>query len=195
MKKLVVGFLAMISLALTACPGGNSGNNNNGNVIAETPIDPRCLNGTTYCPQYNYNQYRQYGWMAYPHYYYNGYAATGAFCSCPSGYTPTYHSSWGLGCVSNSYASSLFNYAVYWNTYAYFGNYAYGTVSSPVYSNNSSNIPQVSNISNANYGTSCNYGNNLSQTCFVNQANSCGINARCAPTASGSPIGLCISTF
>lgn len=182
-------------MALTACPGQKGGDNPS-TVTAQgtTPLNPRCLDGSTYCPQYNYNSYQQYGWMAYPNYYY-GTASNGSFCNCPAGYSPSYNPSWGLGCLSNAYGSSLTNYLVYWNTNSYFGytySYAHAT---PVYSNNSVNIGQVSNMQGGNYTAQCTSTNNLSQACFINQANSCPSNSRCAPTASGSPIGVCISSL
>lgn len=191
MKKTLLGLMTLMSLALTACPGTNSGNNSNTvTTQATTPLDPRCLNGTTYCPQQNYNSYYMYGWMAYPQYYYNGISSNGYFCSCPSGYSPTYNPSWGLGCLASSYLAPFQSFTVVYNTWSYYGypyTYAY---TAPVYTNNNVNIPQVSNMQGGDYAASCNM-TTLTQSCFVNQANSCGGTNRCVPTVSGSPIGIC----
>lgn len=196
MKKALLGFITLMSLALTACPGSNSGNNSN-NVVANnqatTPLDPKCLNGSTYCPQYYYNNYNYYGWMAYPVYYYGNTISNGYFCDCPTGYSPVYNPSWGFGCVSSNYLNPFMNFTVVYNTWSYYGySFSYG-YTAPVYSNNGVNISQFSNMQGGNYARTCTQ--TLPQSCVVNQANSCGGANRCVPTVSGSPIGICTTSL
>lgn len=178
MKRWLVTFLVM-PLILVACA-----DKKNGNDVATVPPPTTCMNGSTYCNSnmYGYNN----GYAAYPYnpYYYNmntiwaqgGYY--GNFCNCPPGHRPVYNGQYGLGCVAIAQFQPVAYGAVYWGWGA----------------NNSQwvNMPQISN--SQGYPTNRNSCfQNVAQSCFVDQANSCGTGATCQTTGGGSRLGICVS--
>ncbi|HEX7672890.1 MAG TPA: hypothetical protein VF412_01895 [Bdellovibrio sp.] len=185
MKRLV--FL-VFALFVAAC-GGNGGGTNNS--IAVTPTDMGCLNGSTTCNTAAYGTYGN-GWTTYnlPYgnvaYNYSTYFNQYGLCGCPVGYTPAYNGTMGLGCVSSQYLQPYFNTAIYMN----FGGSAYGYGYGGAYGA-SINLPQVSNIPGAaNQGTCA---RNVTQSCLINQAGSCGVGATCQQVIAGSGLGVCVN--
>lgn len=181
MKKLV---LVISTLFMMAC-----GEQNNGGAAppVTTPIsNMNCLNGTTYCNNDVYGQYN--GWAAYPGLYthpydYSNYFYQHGFCHCPGGYTPSYNGTYGLGCVSNQILQPYTGYFVYW----YWGTGAYA-VSAP---QTTINYPQYSNIPGAsNSAAAC--SRTLTQSCLLDQGNTCGAGATCRQTIHGSNLGVCV---
>jgi hypothetical protein len=207
MKKLVY---VLFALFITACGGSNSGSG--GGKVATTPLDTRCLDGSAYCNSSVYNQYNQYGFSSYPGYYGYGnnlsYYSRVGFCNCPAGSIPVYNQWSGLGCVQNTFIRPFAGFQLYWNFgvgagygsgYGY-GNYGYGSGwgYNQGYQNNWQQISNTTgygyNNYNSGYGGSCSNGNigNLTQSCLVDRANSCGNGGTCRPTGGGSRLGICV---
>lgn len=157
----------VIPFLLAAC------SNDNGfeKAIATVPPPTNCMNGQAYCNSYMYGQY--YGYAAYP--YSPNYS--GNFCDCPVGYRPVYNGITGLGCVSAAVFQPFAYGAVYWGWGA----------------NNNQwvNVPQVSNTQGYPSNNSC--YQNVAQSCFVDQYNTCSNGAICQPTSGGSKIGVCVN--
>lgn len=181
MKRLV---FIIFTLFVMACQPNNDGNG--GNTQVTTPLNMSCLNGSAYC---NSNQYAQYyGWMPYPGLYnyaydYTSYFNQYGFCNCPSGYAPVYNGSFGLGCVNTQilepYVGFTFNWQ--WGTWSY-------TTAAP---QTTINYPQYSNIPGAsNSAYSC--SRTLTQSCLLDQGNTCGTGATCRQVISGSNLGVCV---
>ncbi|MNJ99747.1 hypothetical protein D3C87_175280 [compost metagenome] len=191
MKKVVFAIFALFVAACDGGGGGGNSNNNYGGQIATTPLDNRCFNGQMNCNSGVYNQFYQYGWMAYPGFQY-GYNYTNYFnqygvCNCPVGTLPTYNSYAGLGCVRQEYLNPFMGFSFYWQVgWGGYGSYGYSHPMNdyPV------NINQISNVSG--YPNNGNCQQNLIQSCYANQANSCGTGATCRITAAGSGLGICV---
>lgn len=180
MKSWIFTFL-VLPLMFVACAEKNDG----GSQVATVPPPTTCVDGSTYC---NSNQYvGNQGFSAYPYnpYYYNmnyswggnaGYV--GNFCNCPYGTRPVYNGQFGLGCVSNSSFQAYAGGAAYWG---------YGA-------NNNQwvNIPQISNSQGYPQQQGGCY-QNVAQSCFVDQLNSCGAGRVCQTTGGGSRLGICVA--
>lgn len=178
MKRLIY---FIVALFVTACqPGDNGGNNN----IAITPLTLNCINGMAYC---NNNMYTQYnGWMPYPGLYNYPYNYTNhfnqyGFCNCPGGYIPTYNGSYGLGCVNAQLLQPYAGYYFYWQ-FGMGGGYAAPQATI--------NYPQYSNVPGASNNGQC--SGTLTQSCLLDQVNSCGAGATCRQVISGSNLGVCV---
>lgn len=175
--------LVLMPLLFVACADKNGGSDA---TIATVPPPATCMDGSTLC---NANQYGAYpGFSAYPYnpYYYNmnyawgGYANgyVGNFCNCPVGTRPVYNGQYGLGCVANTTFQAYAGGAVYWG---------YGA-------NNNQwvNIPQISNSQGYPQGSNGCF-QNVAQSCFVDQMNSCGAGLVCQTTGGGSRLGICVA--
>lgn len=190
--KFAIFLSALTSVAtlFTAC-GSNGGNNSTPNgPAAVAPLDTRCMNGTANCWNTGYSNYSGWTNYQYPYGTYNGYNylnyfSTNGFCGCPAGYSPAYNNSMGLGCVSNQSLLPIYNYAIYFNFRMGYSGW--------VQNGASINIPQVSNISNTTYQGQC--LNQISQSCFVNQPNSCMAGATCRQVNTSSNLGICINPY
>lgn len=181
MKRLI---LFIFPLFVMACQGNNGGNNNN---VAVTPLNLNCINGVSYCNNNMYSQ--QYGWVPYPGLYnypynYTNYFNQYGFCNCPGGYLPTYNGSFGLGCVN---AQLLQPYAGFYGYWQFGLGTAYPTYSAP---QATINFPQFSNIPGASSSGTC--SGSLTQSCILNQLNSCGVGLICRQVISGSNLGVCV---
>ncbi|HEY8271225.1 MAG TPA: hypothetical protein VIG33_10090 [Pseudobdellovibrionaceae bacterium] len=185
MKSSTLNYLliSLFTLSLFVACADQHSNNNNGapTNIATVPPPANCVNGTAYC---NSNQYiGNPGFSAYPnnpYYYTNRYAWNqggyyGNFCDCPNGSRPVYNGQFGLGCVAISSFQSYTGNAVYWGLGA----------------NNNQwvNIPQISN--SHGYPQNGCY-QQVMQSCFIDQANSCGVGLTCQTTGGASRLGICV---
>lgn len=195
------------ALLITACQndsGGGGGGTVTATTTTTTPLT-QCIDGSAYCDNRIYSQTP--GWMPYPgmygyaYNYISGFSRSG-FCDCPRGYAPVYNSTYGLGCIQSRLLQPFAGYYMYWqidissnwstgwgyNDPAYF--YGYGYTSAPTYPNN---YPQYSNIPAGTYpgygGGSC--SRNLTQSCLLNQANTCSNGATCRQVMYGSNLGVC----
>ncbi|MDG0815576.1 hypothetical protein [Bdellovibrio svalbardensis] len=182
MKRLVFIIFALF-VAACADKGGGGGSN----TIAVTPTDMGCINGSTVCNTGAYANYN--GWTTYSlpygstQYNYSNYFNQYGFCGCPQGYSPAYNGSMGLGCISNQYLQPVYNYTVFMIFGSSFTGWGGG--------GSVNNQPQVSNIPGSpNQGT-CN--RNLTQSCLLDQANSCSTGATCRQVISGSNLGVCVN--
>jgi hypothetical protein len=180
-------FLALIVMPLVFVACADKGGEDS--KVATVPPPTNCIDGSTYC---NSNLYRQNaGYAAYPQnpYYYNpatswsrfygnsgGYM--GSFCNCPVGTRPVYNGQYGLGCVSTTQFNTVAYGAVYWGWGAD--------------NNQWVNIPQVSNTQGYPSGNGSCF-QNVAQSCFVDQLNTCGPGATCQTTGGGSRLGICVS--
>ncbi len=207
----------ILALFVAACQNNDGGGGGTTTTTVTTPLT-NCIDGTSYCNNSAYAQNQ--GWMAYPGMYgyaynYMNYFTQNGFCNCPAGYNPTYNSSYGLGCVQTRLLQPYSGYYMYWQLgagatwssgwgyanagYGYNSGYGYGYnngyydggyYSAPTYPNN---YPQYSNIPNGSYGGnnggSC--SRNLTQSCLINQANTCSNGATCRQVVSGSNLGVC----
>ncbi len=194
MKTLLVMYVALVFLALSACKPkaeeqqakvpalpGNC-------VVNQANCQTGLYNSPGYAP-YNYNNnygnnvygggYYAYGYSS--GYQYGGYT-NGPFqylnnsaylCNCQSGYVPTYNSYAGLGCVQSSG-----------------NNYAYAYFSWGANNNQWTNIPQVSNYQG--YSNSGCY-NGVVQSCLVDQPSTCSVGYSCRADSASSRLGLCLS--
>ncbi|MCK6597571.1 MAG: hypothetical protein L6Q37_04340 [Bdellovibrionaceae bacterium] len=160
-------------------------NNNSSNTAAPPVPSNQCLTGTVYnnggCSNQVYANYNQYGFMPYPYgntLYNNGYYGNSyvPYCNCPSGYRPVYNGSIGMGCVASPYFSPIAIGANYWSVTP--NNYQIV------------NWNQVSSNGNT-VGGYTNCYQNLAQSCFIDQINSCGSGYICRATAVGSRLGIC----
>ena len=181
MKRLVYAFFALF---VVACGGGGGGSNST--TVAVTPYN--CMAGTTVCNSSAYGGYS--GWTTYSlpygtNYNYSNYFASYGFCGCPAGYFPSYNNSMGLGCVSNQYLQPLLNSAVYMNYNGSSWSNAWG-------SPGQINIPQVSNIPGS-YQGACQ--RNITQSCLLDQTNSCSAGATCQQVLAGSDLGVCVNPY
>lgn len=180
MKKLftLLAVFAVPALVMVACGKKDNG----GSDAATTPLTTTCFNGTA-CNPAIYNQYQQYGFMAYPYAYaypYYGYNYPtnnpGCFNGCGNGYFPVYNNVAGLGCVNSRVIQPVATWVGYY--YLTPGNTQW------------TNIPQISNLP-INGGSSCQSG--VAQACFLNNGNNaCGSGMVCRPSMAGSAIGLCV---
>ncbi|AHI06828.1 hypothetical protein BDW_11640 [Bdellovibrio bacteriovorus W] len=188
MKRLVLAILTIFTMA--ACQQESS---NNGNGQVATPLDFHCINGNANCNNQAYNYYQ--GWMPYPGFY--GYGGqhfinqlnNQGFCNCPSGYIPTYNGTFGLGCVQSAIVNPFIGTFFYWtwNVMGGYGSYMGYVPAAPQTINN---YPQVSNISGYPNSASC--SNQLTQSCLLNQGNTCGAGASCRPVTHGQNLGVCV---
>lgn len=190
MKKVV---FIIFALFVAACGDNGGSNNNNNGYIATSPLDG-CITGNGYCNTNIYNQYYQYGWMTYPGFrpgynYINYFQQYGGACNCPAGTLPVYNSYAGLGCVSEAYLRPFIGFNFYWQISWGYNPYG-GYYSSHPLNDYPVNTNQISNISG--YPTNGNCQQNLIQSCYVDQANSCGNGATCRVTAAGSRLGICV---
>lgn len=191
MKKLMFFMLSL--LILSACQSDSGGGSNGTTNNATTPLNMDCINGSTYC---NNNQYYQYnGFMPYPGLYNYAYNYVNhfynyGFCNCPSGYSPVYNGSLGLGCVMNGYMNNIGGMVVTWNwSFGPFSGQSsvYAPAAPPAYNN----YPQTSNINQQFNTYTCT--RTLSQSCFTNQPGSCGPGSTCRQTTIGSNLGICVN--
>ena len=183
MKTLVVVYVALVVLALSACqksqdteataPGMNAQCVSNPN-LCQTNV----YNSPGYTP-YNYgNGTNNYGYGNYQNNNYgnqpfNYYQSNSAYlCNCAPGSVPTYNGYAGLGCVQQS--------QVYGSGYAYF---SWGANN-----NQWTNIPQISN--HTGYTNSGCY-NGVVQSCLVDQANTCSVGYTCRTSDASTRLGLC----
>ncbi len=181
MKSWILNCILM-PLAATSLIVACANNQNSGNGVATPPPPPtNCVDGTTYC---NSNQYYgNSGFSAYPNnpyffnnsYTWNNGGNYGSFCNCPYGTRPVYNGQFGLGCVATSSFQSYSSGAIYWGLGA----------------NNNQwvNVPQISN--SQGYPQNTCY-QSVAQSCFVDQANSCGAGLTCQTTGGASRIGICV---
>lgn len=181
MKRLV--FL-VFALFLAACQGNDNGNGGVTTTQVSTPLNTNCLNGTAYCNNTIYSQYQ--GWMAYPGlansaYDYTAYFNQYGFCNCPGGYMPTYNGTYGLGCVNAQLLQPYSGYFLYWQ---------WGYSSSPA-PQTTINFPQFSNIPGGSNSSQC--SRTLTQSCLLDQGNTCGTGATCRQVLQGSNLGVCMS--
>jgi hypothetical protein len=208
-KALLAGALL---LSLAACDN-KGGEKKNSDVVAQPPpppatasnyplMDHGCIAGQLNCNQGLYSNYYQYGFRPYgvnPYNYNNGYAGYWGgrrnpyfnqyrslgynmnnlgFCNCPVGFRPVYNGGMGLGCVALNYIEPMASGAYYYGLQVQANNYHWV------------NIGQISNTNG--YPTRNTCYDNVAQSCFVDQANSCGSSAFvCRPTAGGSRLGIC----
>ncbi|WP_413290188.1 hypothetical protein [Bdellovibrio sp. HCB337] len=180
MKRWFYTFLVM-PLVFVACADKQGSDN----TVAVAPPPASCINGSAYCNSNLYGQNNGYAAYPYNPYYYNpqtvwgqgGYM--GNFCNCPVGHRPVYNGQYGLGCVAISQFQPVAYGAVYWG---------WGADNSQWV-----NIPQVSNSQGypTNRNSSC--FQNVAQSCFIDQVNSCGAGATCRTTGGGSRLGICVS--
>lgn len=186
MKHWIITFLVM-PLMLAACAEKKGSESQ----VATVPPPTNCIDGSSYCNSNLYGQNN--GYAAYPRnpYFYNpsyawariyGYGGymggyVGNFCNCPAGHRPVYNGQYGLGCVSMAQFQPVAYGAVYWGWGA----------------NNNQwvNIPQVSNTQGYPKSNGC--FQNVAQSCFVDQVNSCGSGATCQTTGGGSRLGICVA--
>lgn len=182
----------IFALSLVACaPGGGSSGGSATSVApqtATTPLSLNCINGTTLCSGNTYANYG--GWTTYalPYnntpYNYIPYFNQYGFCGCPSGYSPAYNATLGLGCVNTMYLQSIYGNAVFMG-FGASGFLSWGAGSA------TTSIPQVSNIPGApNQGTCT---RQITQSCILNQFNTCGVGAFCSQILTGSNLGVCIN--
>ena len=219
MKTLLVMYVALVILAISACKPKIEGNQ-----ATVPPISGDCVSNQATCQQnlyntpgytpYNYNnQYNNqnnnnpygsgyYGGGYSSGYQYGGYS-NGPFnymnnaaylCNCQSGYMPTYNSYAGLGCVqANAGYGGGMNYnASYTNGgNPGFSGGAYAYFSWGANNNQWTNIPQISN--HTGYTNSGCY-NGVVQSCLVGQPNTCSVGYTCQAESASSRLGLCRST-
>lgn len=184
MKRLV---FAIFALFVAAC-GSNGGSGNT--VVAVTPSDLRCINGSTTCNNGAYANYA--GWTTYSMPYGNsnynltGYFNQYGFCGCPTGYTAAYNGSMGLGCVNTQIFNQFYGSAVFM-AFGGGGVTGWGGGGAVI------NIPQVSNIPNSAYQGNC--SRQVAQSCLLDQGNSCGAGATCRQVLSGSNLGVCVNPY
>ncbi|QDK38938.1 hypothetical protein [Bdellovibrio sp. NC01] len=185
MKRLVF-FIFALFVAACGSNGGGGGNT----TVAVTPTDMRCINGSATCNTTAYGNYA--GWTTYsmPYgntvYNYTNYFNQYGFCGCPSGYSPSYNGTMGLGCISNQFLQPVYNYAVFMVFGA--GSYtSWGGGGATI------NIPQVSNIPGSPNTGTC--ARNVTQSCLLDQANSCGVGATCRQVIGGSNLGVCTNPY
>ncbi|KYG62123.1 hypothetical protein [Bdellovibrio bacteriovorus] len=181
MKKLVYFVFALF---LAACQPGDDGGAGTTTVV--TPLNTGCLTGQAYCNNTVYSQY--YGFIPYPGMYnyaynYTNYFNQYGFCGCPAGYSATYNGSFGLGCIHNDLINPYYNTLYYWQW-----GYTWGyTTAAP---QTTINIPQISNVPGAsNSASACR--NKLTQSCLLDQGNTCGAGATCRQVIYGSNLGVC----
>ncbi|MEN0057842.1 MAG: hypothetical protein AAGB31_03330, partial [Bdellovibrio sp.] len=118
-------------------------------------------------------------------YDYTSYFNQYGFCNCPGGYSPVYNGQYGLGCVS---AQLLMPYAGMY-TYWSWGWSSWGTgYPAP---QTTINLPQYSNIPSVG-GVNGQCSRNITQSCILSQANSCGAGAVCRQVMGGSNLGVCV---
>ncbi len=194
MKKLFTALL--MTMFLAACGSDNSSNGSG--TVATTPLQLSCINGQTYCDNSGY--YGNPGFMPYPGMHRYAYDYSDAFvnqglCNCPSSYIPTYNDSYGLGCVRSAsvqvYSATVSNwsyaYGFGFGFYIGYSNTSYYTPAPQI----SSNYVQQSNIVNNIYHQArCQ--SEITQSCFVDQPNSCGQRSQCRPVSSKSRLGICV---
>lgn len=183
MKRFV---FIIFALFVAAC--GDKGGGGGSNTIAVTPTDLRCINGSATCNTGAYGNYNGWTTYSYPYgntqYNYSTYFNQYGFCGCPSGYSPAYNGSMGLGCISNQFLQPVYNFTVFM---AFGGGGFYGWGGGGAINNQ----PQVSNIPGSPNQGACN--RNLTQSCLLDQANSCSSGAICRQVVSGSNLGVCIN--
>lgn len=197
MKKIVLGLLT--ALLLASCGSDSSNNNqNSGNTVVNNPLQLSCINGQAYCNTQQY--YGHPGFMPYPGYRNYAYDYSHAFitsgiCGCPLNYVPTYNDQYGLGCVANNrielYSATVSNWS-----YAYGYGFGFTVGYSNTYYYTSApqrpgNYVQQSNIPNTGLHQSQCRGE-ITRSCFVNQANSCGQGSLCRPIANHGVLGICV---
>lgn len=185
MKRLVY---IIFAFWLAAC--GSDGGDGGGGKVATAPLGLKCINGQANCDTTQYNQYYQYGWRPYPGFQY-GYDYSiqfnqNGFCNCPVGFGPVYNSTYGLGCIDQGllepFANSFFYFS--FTIGSFVGGGYVGGYTAPEYP---TNWPQYSNVGGNTINT-C--SRTLTQSCFVNQPNSCGAGATCRQVNYG-PLGIC----
>lgn len=198
--------LLILALFVAACQndGGGDGGAAPANTTVTTPLT-NCLDGTTYCNNQYYSAVP--GFIPYPMpygaygqpYNYMAYFNRHGFCDCPYGTSPVYNPTYGLGCIrtrlltqnyyggGGAYLYWQFQMGTSWNTgWADASYYHYSAPTMP------NNFAQYSNIPNGYYsgsGGSC--PRNLTQSCLLNQPNTCGVGATCRQVLSGSALGVC----
>lgn len=180
MKKLV---FFIITVFMISCQQSND--NGGGSTPVKTPLSMSCINGAAYCNNSAYAYHP--GWMPYPGMYnyaydYTSYFNQNGFCHCPRGYMPVYNGTYGLGCVNTQILEPYAGLYFYWS----WGSWGYTTAAPQT----TINYPQYSNIPEAsNSASSC--SRSLTQSCLLDQANTCGTGATCRQVISGSNLGVC----
>lgn len=195
MIKLFLTFIT--TMFLVAC-GSDDSSNNNSAKVATTPLHLSCINGQAHCDNSQYYQHQ--GFMPYPGMYNYAYDYSAVFinrglCGCPVNFAPTYNDSYGLGCVRSSqiqvYSATVSNWS-----YAYGFGYGFyvGMTSTSYYTpapQMQSNYVQQSNIvGNGLHQASCQA--QITQSCFMDQANSCGERSQCRPVFNQGRLGICV---
>lgn len=187
MKRLVFFIFALF---IVACQGNNDGGGNTvTNNTVTTPLTMNCINGSTYC---NGSVYQQYGWQPYTYpYAYNNWSYSyynwmnvfnqQGFCGCPNGYSPVYNGNYGLGCISTQLLNPYQNSFYYWQ-WGYTWGYTTAAPQATI------NYPQFSNIS----GGSGQCSRTLTQSCLMDQGNTCDAGATCRQVLQGSNLGVCV---
>ena len=188
MKALVVVYIALVVLAMSACqkphtseataPGMNAQCVSNPNLcqsnIYNTPgYSPYTYGGGPYTNSYpGSDPYAggYYGNSAFSYYQNN----SAYLCNCASGTIPTYNGYAGLGCVQQNQVSG----------------YGYAYFSWGAHNNQWTNIPQISN--QTGYTNSGCY-NGVIQSCVVDQPNTCSVGFTCRSNDASSRVGLCVS--
>lgn len=179
MKRLVFFIFALF---LAACQGNDNGNPAVNNTVVTTPLSMSCINGGTYCNNNVYSQYR--GFIPYPGMYNYAYDYTNqfnqyGFCNCPSGYQPVYNGSMGLGCIY----SGLMQSDIWYFTWQWGWGYTSAAPQTTI------NYPQYSNIPG---GTNGRCSRTLTQSCLLDQGNTCDTGATCRQVLQGSNLGVCV---
>lgn len=188
MKRLVFIIFALFVAACGDKGGGGGGGGSK--TVAVTPADMRCINGSTVCNTGAYANYT--GWTTYSlpygatQYNYSSYFNQNGFCGCPAGYAPAYNGSMGLGCISNQFLQPVSSYTVFM---AFGGGGFTGWGDGGAVNNQ----PQYSNIPGSPNQGLCSHS--LTQSCLLDQANSCGVGSTCSQVISGSNLGVCINPY
>lgn len=183
-KKLILFITTLFVVA--ACQQDNSGGTANPGTPVVTPLSMSCINGTAYCNNSAYTQH--YGWLPYPGMYNYAYDYTNhfnqyGFCNCPSGYMPVYNGTYGLGCVNTQILEPYQGVYFYWQ----WGQLGYTTAAPQA----TTNFPQYSNIPGT-INSAYNCSRTLTQSCLLDQGNTCGTGATCRQVFPGSNLGVCI---
>lgn len=197
MKKWIIMFMTLFMISCQEDSGGSGANtagtpNSTQNVV--TPLSTGCLDGTNFCNNTVYNHHT--GFIPYPGMYNQAYnymhRFNRGFCDCPGGYMPVYNSSYGLGCVRQQLLQPYSGFFLYWKWGSGAIGWGYATNYGVHAPQVTINYPQYSNIPSAsNSVSSC--SKNLTQSCLMNQPNSCGTVATCRQVVAGSSLGVCVS--
>ncbi len=213
-KTIVIIYLALVVLAMTACPKAPNSTATVPEMRADCVNNPSACNPAIYQQNPGFSNYNQ-------NYQYSNNLSN--LCHCPYGTTPTYNNYAGLGCVQSSqiqgYGHAYFTWgsgnisahaqgsygsrgtygsvygSVYASAYAGYGAQGYGSQGYGAQANYGAantqwtNTPQISNVGGG-YADTC--FNGVVQSCVVGQSNTCGVGYTCRVAAASSRLGLCV---